>query len=118
MPLTATQAPVNANGDVAVIAGDDYLNADGRALVWTNAAWPSLTGATITLKVRDNTKAVLLTKTGTVVSATSARVDLTRTDTALATGAYLFNLVAALSGSADVTTLVDGVFVVYAAGGA
>ena len=115
-------ATVAANGDVTIYQGDDYLNADGRALVWTNTSWPVLTGATITAKFRDTTlaKTLILTKTGAVVSATSCRVDLTRVDTALfpAAGSYRFQVTAALVTSTDAITLVDGICTVLVGGGA
>jgi hypothetical protein len=110
--------PVANGGSATVYAGDDYLNADGRALTWSSSVWPSLTGATVTLTARTANRTVLLTKTGTVLSANSVRVDLTKADTALAAGVYPFVVSAALSGSADKVTLVDGWLTVIAAGGA
>jgi hypothetical protein len=44
-------SPIMQNGSISIVAGDDYYNADGRALTWTSSAgvWPNLTGATIAL---------------------------------------------------------------------
>jgi hypothetical protein len=99
MGVVSAQSPVTDTGDVAIVAGDDYLNADGRALTFTAANWPVLTGATITLNA-DNA----LTKTGTVVNATTARVELTAADTAnLRPSVYVFGLVAKLADGSTVT---------------
>lgn len=47
--LITVTGPVASGGAVSVIQGDSYFAADGRALVWTNAAgsWPDLTGAAV-----------------------------------------------------------------------
>ncbi len=44
-------SPIMQNGSITIVAGDDYYNADGRALTWTSppGVWPNLTAATIAL---------------------------------------------------------------------
>ena len=53
--LTVTSA-LTPDGNLNLIAGDDYSAADGRALVLTNAGgtWPNLTGATLELVAHRN----------------------------------------------------------------
>lgn len=48
MPLLSG-TPVAANGQVTIVAGDDYKAADARAMVFPNPAgsWPDLTNAAI-----------------------------------------------------------------------
>src|SRR5579872_5596204 len=48
MPLLSGN-PVAANGQVSIVAGDDYKAADSRALVFANPAgsWPNLTSANV-----------------------------------------------------------------------
>ena len=44
-------SPVMQNGALTIVRGDDYFNADGRAITWTasGGVWPNLAGATIAL---------------------------------------------------------------------
>lgn len=68
--VTATQ-PVSGDGQVLLLVrGDDYVEADGRALEFSSASWPNLTGVTsVTLTVRSkSTDTVLFTKTDKVAS--------------------------------------------------
>jgi hypothetical protein len=116
--LVTIQSPISVTGDVTIVSGDDYLNADGRALSWSSGTWPNLTGATVTLTVRGPSRNVLLTKTGAVPTSNSVRFDLTKTDTALAAGTYPFVVAAALATSSDEVTLVNGACTVVVAGGA
>jgi len=104
-----------SDGDVELYQGDDYANADGRALAWTNAAgsWPDLTGATVKLVVRAP-NGDLIQVTGSVVTPTGAgqtvRVELTAAQTALLEewpNASALRVVAWLSPSGRRTTLVD-----------
>jgi hypothetical protein len=108
-------SPVASDGDVELYQGDDYANADGRALAWTNAAgsWPDLTGATVKLVVRAP-NGDLIQVTGSVVTPTGAgqtvRVELTAAQTALLEewpNASALRVVAWLSPSGRRTTLVD-----------
>lgn len=49
MPLFAAGNPVQASGQVNLVAGADYKAVDGQAAVFTNKAgtWVDLTGATV-----------------------------------------------------------------------
>lgn len=76
--VTAVQ-PVSGDGQVLLLTrGDDYANADGRAIELSSEAWPNLTGLTsVTLTVRSRkSDAVLFTKVGSapVVGAGSQTV--------------------------------------------
>ena len=111
--ITVT-SPVAGSGTVSIVRGDDYLAADGRALDWTDSGgtWPTLTDATITLTIKGN----LLTKTGSVVTATGdgkkVRVALTNSDTSsLPIGTWDYDVQATLSSGA-VVTLVRSTFTV------
>jgi hypothetical protein len=74
-------APVLASGKVALVQGDDYLAADGRALQWSSSSWPVLTSATVVLHL-ENYADETATLTGGVVSASEAQVELTAVQTA------------------------------------
>lgn len=112
---TVVVSPVSTSGDVAITAGDSYLNADSRALTWTSSSWPSFASATATMTVKNRLGAIVLTKSVTLASATSIRVDLTATDTALTSDSYRFAIVATLADSMP-ATLVSGGFSVTKAG--
>lgn len=76
--VTAVQ-PVSGDGQVLLLTrGDDYAQAEGRAIELSSEAWPDLTGLTsVTLTVRSRkSDAVLFTKVGTapVVGAGSQTV--------------------------------------------
>lgn len=44
-------SPVLASGNALLVRGDDYLQADGRALAWTNDNWPVLTAGSVLFKL-------------------------------------------------------------------
>jgi hypothetical protein len=111
------QLPAFNSANPRLVQGDDYRNADGRAILWQDpdgATWPTLTGATITLTAyypyREPTPA--FTASGTVVTATgvskSVRVDITAANTADLTAplAYPFDVQATLSNGHKVTLVV------------
>ena len=107
--------PVVANGNITLLQGDDYANADDRALVFdeAGAGWPVLTSATVRLKSRHkHGMGENLNATGTVVTATgtskSVRFDLTTAQTgALGPRDHLFDIEATLS-TGRVATLHQG----------
>jgi len=104
-------APVAETTAIEVRQGDDYLNADGRALEWaTDAAgdWPTLTDATVAFTAAHVYGSDTFTKAGTVVTATGAtkrvRVELTAAETTgLQSGRWTYELVATLANASVVT---------------
>lgn len=71
------RSPIDTDGRLTIIRGDDYRTADGWALEWTDTEniWPSLTGTTPTLTIQGTAFS------GTVVDANTVRVELTSTQT-------------------------------------
>ena len=104
-------SPVATDGtSITVIRGDDYLNTDGRALTFSGATWPTLTGGAVALIV--DIYGTVTNYAGTVTAATACYVELTDTQTgALTPGAYNYDLQATLS-SGSVVTLVQGLLLV------
>jgi hypothetical protein len=111
-----TVSTVAQSGDMTeVIAGADYLTADGYQFDWTDAsaAWPTLTAATIEWEASGGGQTY--TAAGSVVTATGAskkvRLELTAAQTtaiaALHTGAWQFVVWATLS-SGSIIPLVQG----------
>lgn len=109
-------SPVTQDGTkVTLISGDDYLNANGRALVFTRAAgsteWPDLTGATVRLKT-----AAFAAIEGTVVVPTGTgqqvRFDVARTLTASLADIFGYEIEATLATSGNVVTLLRGTLVI------
>jgi len=89
--ITVTAA-VKTDGDIELVQYDDYLAANSRALSWTNTSgdWfaGDLTTATVALTIVDNDGVLVLTKAGTVTTATGTQavaVELTSANTALLT---------------------------------
>ncbi len=102
--------PVTGYGVIALLAGDDYLEAEGRQLLFVDASktWPSLTGGTVRLVATRSFGGPSLSASGTVKSATEVEVGLPNAQTgALLTGEYLFDLVATLA-SGHVISLYRG----------
>ena len=104
-------SPVATDGtSITVIRGDDYLNTDGRALTFSGATWPTLTGGAVALIMDINGTAT--SYAGVITAATACYVELTDTLTgALMPGAYNYDLQATLS-NASVVTLVQGLLLV------
>jgi hypothetical protein len=112
-----TVSPVAQDGDVTLIQGDDYLDADDRALEWTNeeGTWPDLTDAEIRLVAHRNR--ITVSVTGEVVVPTGAnqkvRVELTQADTEIPSGDYGFSVQAVLTDDHVVTLLQGTLTVLY-----
>ena len=109
-----------------IVAGDDCKAADGRALQWSSATWPSLSGASYQLVVghaQYNLYGNLpVTWTGPASSSisngvTTVSFDVTGSESAsLPAGAYDYMLTATLS-NGDRVTLAYGQLTVLAAPG-
>lgn len=99
-------SPVSANGTrIELVRGSAYATADGRALSFSSDAWPTLTGASVTLDI-----GAYVSVAGTMVSGSGTKVvrfDLTAAQTAdLPQGSHPFEVAALISGRA--VTLVLG----------
>jgi hypothetical protein len=101
-------SPVASDGTaITLIYGDDYYNADGRALAFTGTNWPTLTGGTATLRIQ--TAAGVVAIVGTVTGAAACRFDVTKAQVeSLGVGVWGYDLEAALITSAHIATLAQG----------
>lgn len=107
-------SPVAADGtSITVIRGDDYLNADNRALTFSGDSWPTLTGGAVALIV--DVSGTPTSYTGTITGAQSCYVELTDTQTTALNPkkTYDYDLQATLS-NGSVVTLVQGLLLVVA----
>jgi len=94
-------SPVTATGNVGLMLGDDYLLADGRALLFTVTGYPVLTGGAIAMRVR---KATVISLPGVVTGAAACYVEVTKTQLAtIGAGVYTYDLQATLVGGSVVT---------------
>jgi len=100
----------STSATVTIFRGDDYTVASlNRPLTFTNAAWPDITGGTITLTIRLGTFS--LTVTGAVVGAHTCRVELTSAQTAtLSAARYVYQVTVTLGGKVE--TLAQGRLIV------
>lgn len=99
-------SPLSQDLRLTIQQGDSYLDADARALTWTDSGgtWPSLAGGAVVFKTRNNSTQAVFTKAGTVVDANTARVELTAAETAArAAGGYAYEIQATLSNGSIVT---------------
>lgn len=106
------ESPVTSDGELQLVSGDGYYNADSRALSFTYTGKPSFTGGTPTLIL--TVGGTSLSKTGTVVSSTQIRFDLTEAETAMFTapGKGIFATRIALVTSGNVVTLEIGTLII------
>ena len=100
-------SPVATDGtSITLIRGDDYLNADNRALTFSGDSWPTLTSGAVALIVDED--GTPTSYAGTITGAQSCYVELTDTQTvAMWIGLYDYDLQATLS-NGSVVTLVQG----------
>jgi len=109
-------APLSTDGQtLTLVVGDDYYEADGRAIEFrpsTDGDWPDLTGAQVVLTVSTDYGQVLLSVAGTVVNPTTnklVRFELSSTDTNnLRHGANKFAVEATLANGHNVTLVAQG----------
>ena len=76
--------PVTETGELEIITGADYYQADGRAVTWSNSegGWPDLVGAAVTWEFRRyNSTTVLLTYSAEVINATTVQLELSAAQT-------------------------------------
>ena len=101
-------------GDLAIVRGDDYTAATGRALPeWSSDDWTPFdltTAQSVTFKARTRYSESAFEQVATVLSATQVRVEFTSAQTgAFAAGrdVYSFDLEAVLAGG-EIVTLAQG----------
>lgn len=106
-------SPVATDGtSITLIRGDDYLNADNRALTFSGDSWPTLTGGAVALIV--NVNGTPTSYTGTITGDGECYIELTDTQTsAITPGAYSYDLQATLS-NGSIVTVVQGLLLVTA----
>ena len=106
-------SPVASDGtQISIVRGDDYANADGRAVTFTGSTWPTLTDGSVALIVDIDGTAT--SYAGTITGAQACRIEFTDVQTAaLDPGTYDYDLQATLSGG-NVITLVQGIMLVTA----
>lgn len=109
-------SPVSGDGEnIELVQGLDYSNTDGRALVFTGDSadqWPDLTGATITLTMRQGSTTISQTATITAPTGTQSFY-FEFTDTELSaenapTGNYRYDIIAVLSSGRKVDLYKEG----------
>lgn len=114
--ITIVGAPtVDEDNTIELIQGDDYYNADGRAITFTLGASPDLTGSTVVMRIEtgdDPGDSCITSTTGTLVSvggvSQSIRFEFATADTSdLVVGKYLYDVSATLS-NGHIVTLVRG----------
>lgn len=96
-------SPIATSGTITLFRGDDYFNADGAALTFTSSTFPTLTAATILLKISNGTNF-----TGVVTSATSVYFEITRAQTAALTSPEYHYEVEATLADGHVRTIATG----------
>lgn len=110
------EGPVLDAETIELVAGDDYLVADGRQLTFQAETWPDLTDATaIDLELRRTThRQTTATFTGTATAADTVEFELTAAETTeLPAGTWAFAIKATLADD-SIVTLASGVATILA----
>lgn len=106
--VVTVTSPVSVDAStVTLVCGDDYYDADGRALTFTDSGgtYPSFTGGSCKFTVRDLAKGTNTETAGTIVDANTVRFELTKTATGAWTagGKYRFDVEVTLANGHEVT---------------
>lgn len=91
-----------------LVIGDDYLAANTRALRWSDAGWPDLTGGSVVVVLRRYRaapdRAVAGPFAGSVLNLATAQLELTKDQTStLKPGHHVYQVIATLASGAVVT---------------
>ncbi|MDD2756630.1 MAG: hypothetical protein PHS80_14045, partial [Methanothrix sp.] len=107
--VVTVTSPVSVDAEtVTLVCGDDYYNADGRALTFTDAGgtFPAFTGGSCKFTVRNLATGTDTETAGTIVDANTVRFELahaTATDLWPAGGKYRFDVEVTLLSGHEVT---------------
>lgn len=111
-------SPVMTGGSVAITQGDSYLAADGRALSWRSAAWPSLGGASVTLTATSKYDGHTHLNVRCTASVGSVTCELSSMQTAaIPVGSYRLSIVASYPDGHSVTLVQAEMTVTSRSGG-
>jgi len=97
--------PVRNDGKIDALAGDDYYAADGRGMVWSDTAWPDLTGATVNFISGSTTIAMSVVTAGT--GEQTVNLDVPKATSLAMKGEFKFIIQATLT-NGHVATLLEG----------
>lgn len=100
-------SPVLSGGDtIEIVAGDSYLTADGRSIVWTLVNPPNLTGATVTFHLPN------FSKVATVSGGVTVTLELTDDETAsIGRGQFTYSLIAEFNNGSIQSLLLGAVLI-------
>lgn len=113
MTVTISTPNSNTSNVVELIYGDDYYNADGRAISFSFTGFPSIVGGTAAIKVDKISE--VLTFSCTVVDADTVRWEISSTEIAtIGVGYWQYDLQATLSNSHVVTIVKNGTLLIEA----
>jgi hypothetical protein len=106
--VVTVTSPVSVDAEtVTLVCGDDYYDADGRALTFTDSGgtFPAFTGGSCKFTVRNLAKGTDTETAGTIVDANTVRFELTKTATGAWTagGKYRFDVEVTLASGHEVT---------------
>jgi hypothetical protein len=105
--------PVTSTNAIVLVQGDEYANADSRALSFSSTGWPDLTGSTVTLTANEVRGTGTMSVSGTLSSVGGATQTIYFEPTAVQTAAltlgqdaYKFGVQAVLQTSSNRVTLI------------
>lgn len=98
-------SPVVSSSRLAIVPGDAYYNADGRAVYIAPTSAPSLVGGSIVLRIGTPLSAAFVSVAGTITAASVYYIELATTDTVKLSGLDVldFDIIATLASGHPVT---------------
>jgi len=113
MAITITSPNSAVSSIIEVVYGDDYYNADTRAITFDLTGFPTMVGATVVLRVDIITE--VLSFACTVADLDTIRLEFTSAQLAtIGVGYWRYDLQATLANTHVVTIIKDGVLLVAA----
>ncbi len=113
MAITITSPNSTVSSVIEIIYGDDYYNADSRAITFDLTGFPTMVGATVVLNVDILTE--VLSFTCTAVDLDTIRLELTAAQIAtIGVGYWRYDLQATLANTHVVTIIKDGTLLIAA----
>jgi hypothetical protein len=104
--LIIVTGPVISGGEIHIVAGDDYMADDGRALEWSSLAWPNLAGASVVFHSDVGADISMTVVTAGTGIEQMVRLELTKTQTANLIPMRNFAVVATLADGHVVTLVI------------
>lgn len=102
-------SPLTQNGRrLEIVQGDDYADADGRAISWSSTGWPDVTGATVNFVGLSTDGSDSFTWSMTAIDSDTVRLELTAAQTSARSASSLYSYAVQATIGGNKVTLARG----------